>query len=730
MNRRTLFLCLSILAVMIAGLGVAVGFLYSGTGSERTASSQVADESRYLLLPAVPSDAVAVFCFSDMDDAPVGIFSNELTRAAGSARTVVSVHHCGAAELKPLYVFDAGRSSSDAPSQRATAILAMADSLKLTGEILDCSVFPESGRHLSGRSIVVVSAQENLVRSSVRHLQEGLSIMDAPGFADASASVGGKDILFVANEHAQRLLGTVMTKKYSRYSSFFSRFADWVVFDMEDDGAMAGAAVYEKGTSDFMEILDASQPGLSSLSAVLPSYTVFAASLLIDDPDSYIAAYEGFVDSRQELARYRARQNDLSRDAGITVEDFVRLSAMEEVAKASFKVSGKLEQVNLMKVDREGLSSLFDMDLTQKSYSPAVHDYKYKGFMSAVFGKFFELEDESCFTYVDGWVVSGSGKAVDEYVSGSALEYTLADQMADAGQEDLLAVVPVAFQAYFSFTEDKDMLGDIFSKKALPYVSSLAEGSGYCPVVARVFKEKKNTCISVDLVRADFKRTKAPEKERDTTVVIPQGPFEVMNSGTGKMNRFYQNGHLSLCLSEEGKDLWGIPFKEKICGYARTVDYYANGKLQILFGAGTKMYLIDRLGRFVKGFPVELGKEILLGPEPYDFNGTHKFNAMVLHKDNTIEMYSLKGQKPDSWKGIKADETIKSLPELVNVGGKSFWVVRTSIQTLIFPFVGGEPVTRFEGDKKIRPDSHVTVLDVTSVEVECYDGHKRTVKLK
>ena len=142
------------------------------------------------------------------------------------------------------------------------------------------------------------------------------------------------------------------------------------------------------------------------------------------------------------------------------------------------------------------------------------------------------------------------------------------------------------------------------------------------------------------------------------------------------------------------------------------------------------MYLIDRLGRFVNGFPVNLGKEILLGPQPYDFNGTHKYSAVVLHKDNTIEMYNLRGQKPEAWKGIKVEETIKSLPEIIDVGGKSFWIVRTSIQTLIFPFVGGDPVTEFEGDKKIRPDSPVTVLDVTSVEVECYDGRKRTVKLK
>ena len=127
---------------------------------------------------------------------------------------------------------------------------------------------------------------------------------------------------------------------------------------------------------------------------------------------------------------------------------------------------------------------------------------------------------------------------------------------------------------------------------------------------------------------------------------------------------------------------------------------------------------------------MDLGKKILLGPDVYDFNGTNKYNIVVLHDDKTIEMYNLKGSKPESWKGIRSNETIKALPERITVGGKSFWVVRTSIQTLIYPFVGGEPLSVFEGDKRIRPDSEVKVLDITSVEVECYDGKHRTVKLK
>jgi hypothetical protein len=176
--------------------------------------------------------------------------------------------------------------------------------------------------------------------------------------------------------------------------------------------------------------------------------------------------------------------------------------------------------------------------------------------------------------------------------------------------------------------------------------------------------------------------------------------------------------------------LWGVPFKEPICGAAANVDYYANGKLQIIFGAGSKIYIIDRLGRYVSGFPIDLKKEILIGPDVYDFNGAKKYNIMVLHKDNTVEMYNLKGEKPASWKGIMPEETIKALPERIVAGGSSYWVVRTSIQTLIYPFYGGEPLTSFKGEQMIRPDSEILAVDASTLEAVCYDGKKRTVKLK
>ena len=696
MSRKSLILCLSVLAFLVVGTGIAVAFLYKDTDAGRkTATVKVADHDGYRLLSAVPSDAVLVACFSD--------------RSPLKSDMAVSLHYSG--KLLPLYVYDAGK-PSETPSEEAAALM---ESLEGKGLAAEYAV--------AERSMVVASESEVLVQSSLRHIGKSMSVMDAPGFAEASGTVSGKDVLFMSNVHASYLMPAVFTRKYTSYSGFVSRLSDWTAFDVsesDDEFSLLGSVVYDKDASEFMTVLQKSVPAASSVAEILPSYTVFAASVPVGDLETYTDAYKSFLDSRNALQKSLSAQKVMEDKAGISPYDFMVNAGVKEAATASFMVAGKLEKINLLKTGKKMPELLEGKE----------KEWPYAGFASSVFGNLFSLEDESCFTWMDGWIISGSEKAVEEYVSGRAMGYTLKQYMADASQDDLLAERKSSFVAYLSFSEDYKVLDNVFKTAFLKMIAPLYEGAEYAPMVFSVAPGKNAPSLSMDMMKLQLQKTKAPAFERDTTVVVPKGPFEVKNSGTGKMNRFYQNSHLSLCLSEDGKDLWGIPFKEPLCGRASNVDYYANGKLQIIFGAGSRIYILDRLGRFVSGFPIDLKKEILLGPDVYDFNGTKKYNIMVLHKDNTVEMYNLKGQKPSSWKGIKASETIKSLPEKITVGGSSFWVVRTSLQTLVYPFYGGDPLTAFEGDQMIRPDSEVKAVDGTTVEAVCYDGKRRTVKLK
>jgi len=717
MSRKSLILCICALAVMTVGVGIAVLFLYSGSGTQAAAEVTSVDEDRYSLLAAVPSDAVAVFCFSDCREVEYPFADKVLMAAAGSAKAVMSLHY--SAELVPLYVFDVGKASEEMP-ERAGALIEAASAAGLHAQYLDCTAFTGLGRHLSSHALVLVSPLENIVNSSVRHLEKGVSVLDSPGFTEAALSLSSDDVAFVSLAHSRRLVPAVLSKKYSGRYAFLSRFCDWIAVDTDDPWELEGRALYDRDKACFMSVLDAMSAEHTTIASVLPAHVLTVFTMPVADVSAYTEAYGRFVDSRQGLPKMKQRQKELEKAAGMSPEAFVAALQISEVAKASFKVRGKVESVNLMKMAKK----------PSIGFADSVAVFPYSGFTASVFGDFFALEDEGFSVRMDNWLVTGSRNALAEISSEAVREYTLKDKIADSGNADMFARTPVLAMGYMSFTEDRDELKNMLSGSFLSGIEPVLGESPYCPLVFKVVKDKKGTRLLADLVRTEVKRSKAPAVERDTVVIVPEGPFAVKNSGTGKMNEFYQNSHLSLCLREEGKDLWGVPFKEKLCGTAQTVDFYANGKLQILFGAGSRMYLIDRLGRFVKGFPVSLGKDILLGPQPYDFNGNRRYNVMVLHKDNTLEMYNMKGARPEGWRGIKAPETVKALPELVKVGGQSFWIVRTSIQTLVYPFMGGEPVTVFEGDRKIRPDSAVTVVDDSSVEVECYDGSRRTVRLK
>ena len=699
------------IAVMIVGIGVAVAILYSGTGQEGTFRKEVRASSFEKVLHAIPSDASLVACVSDAE----GLFDVDLQR-----RMAVSLHYAGT--LLPLYVFDAGP-SAELPGDYAAMIIGKAESKGLKTEYVN----------LSSHSLVLASKSESLLKSSLRHIDKGVSILDAEGFAQAQGSVTSKDYLVVNNGHSSHLIGALMTRSFSQYASFFSGLADWTSFNLEmshgKHASVDGRIGFTRSASSFINVFAAASSGKTGIAAMLPSSTCFAACLPLDNYDSYLESYQEYLTACRKQSLNESLKSALENQTGMSPMDFLKVFDVKEVATASFVYGGKLEAVNLIRIGKRGYKALLG-DETSKKNQPSARSFRYGSFLASLFGDLFELKDESSFAFRDGWIISGSTKVVEEYAGGHVLDYTLEEYLDDSDLDDMMSESS-SFISYISFSELTELPSAILKDDVASILNRYTSCCDHMPAVLTVRNAGKNAELRFEMFSADLKRTKTAAFDPDTVVVVPQGPFSVKNSGTGKMNLFYQNKHLALCLQEEdGKGLWGVPFDEPICGRAGTIDYFANGKLQIAFAAGTKLYLIDRLGRFVKGFPVELGKKVRLGPDLYDFNGTKKYNIMVLHDDNTIDMYNLKGQKPASWKSIRSDDTIKDLPERIIVGGTTFWVVRTSVQTLIFPFYGGEPLTLAEGGKMIRPDSRVTVADGVSVSAECYDGKVRTIKLK
>ena len=710
MSRKSLILCVTVLVGMLLVVGIAVFCLYSGTDVGR----KYAEADGPAAFDAIPADAALVAYGSFADLAPF-----DADEFAGLKRCGISVslHYSG--KLHALYVLDL-KKAEDAGVVRQVA-----------RRVIDAGMIMEQFGEL-----MIFSSSVNLLKSSVRHLESEVSVNDSDGFRAAYKSVAGGTVLLIPSVYVGRLMSASFTGQLTRYSSFIERVADWYAFEVSDALPidLEGTFAYDGDDDEFLSTFASCIPGTSSVAECLPSYTLFAVTLPIRNISVFAESYQTFADSRQVLKSMKTKQKSLADKNNIAPMELLARLQIEELATAGFVVGSKVERVNLIKVacrDMElilqdsGINSL-------RGYKPAVHKWKYASYLSSVCGNLFQLKDESCCTYIDGWIVVGSHAAVDEFVSKGALDYTLKEYAAHAGQKDLLSAKPALAIAYFSLSEDRDRLADYLAAGFINDLNDYVPASDYNPAVLSVGKEgdKVTVCATVNSLK--LSRTKAPSYDRDTTVVVPEGPFMVKMSRSGAMNSFYQNKQKSICLSDEkGQDLWGIPFRNNICGTAYSLDIFGNGKYQIIFGAGSSIYVVDRLGRYVYGYPLDLGKDILLGPDLYDFSGSGKYNLMVLHKDNTIEMYDLKGHKPASWKTIALkNETIKALPEKFVAGGKTYWIVRTSLQTHIYPFTGGSPLTDFQGDCMIRPDSKVVVGEEGVLEFICYDGKKRILEIE
>ena len=702
MNKRLTIIAVVAIALMLAGIAWAVIRLYGNDMPK-----QQAESTEYPLLRAVPADAAAVFCFDGTAKArglladSTGVLRaflapddptlTDFLSKAGEGRMLVSLHNSGS--LVPLVAAEV----LSADSTLLAPYEALAEKAGLKTAYQD--------------GLLLASRSETLLNSARRHLDEGVCILEAPGLSELTSRIGGSAVAFLSARQTPKILQSWSTARIRRHSDFVRTLADWTAFELvtadEKHVVLKGtSALPEKGTS-FLTALRGFKMPVASFGDALPYYADYAISIPVGDVSSYLERYRAFQDAKGKLNPYnKALKDKAGRE--MAPEQWALHYGIKEVVRASYQQDGIREDIILVRSSRD---------------IPAGSN-PYRGNVATLFGGLFDVVDTVCVSLPGHWTVMGSAAAAGPFVDKKFLDYPLRERLSDAGLS-----MPAGIVAYASVTDFPFVLTDLFSQAPAGALGTYVAGSAYAPALAGIDLASGEPDIRVSLDKRALKGNKVQVLERDTTVVIPTGPFPVMNSATGKTNSFYQNANMYLCLNDEnGKGVWGVPFKTPLCGYVESIDYYANGKTQFLFASASGLYLIDRLGRFVGGFPVDLGKPVLLGPQVYDFTGAHGYTVMVLHKDNTLEMYNLHGQKPASWKGIEAPETVKSLPELLEVKGKKYWVVRTSIRTLVYGFDGGDPLTRDEGGKMIRPDSQVTPAS-RGITVDCYDGKTRDIKL-
>jgi hypothetical protein len=743
MNKKIVIVC-TLLALLLLG-GIGFGFYKLFAPSDLEGNPQVSQRSDAIC--AVPSDAVLVYDFATYEDmhtlicseesqlvsfldkeSPLNKFVNILGDEPGNHGAVISIHYPSKNTIAPLFVL-----SVKDESERAALKEHLSDNCagvinkKYSGVTIGKAVIPAISYAFCG-NYLLASPAHVLVESSVRHLENSASIQDNPLYARASKSVNGRVVLHVNHQNIGKFFSGAVNTDYLGKATFFSSFASWSAFSVElKKGCIYGDGVLFnlKGEGNFSNVLSQQRSRSSDIYDILPHNTEYVFSMVVEDAGSYLDSYQTYLESVKKINDYLYLNSIAAKQKGYSVSPktwFMDLD-VQEIAVAALPDGKGGEKVLLMKMDDPSKMELCT-------------DY-----VSTLLGGFFAPDYQQEYAIIGDWVAVGSEKMVEtlSLQIQSNLYFSMKGYLEQSPASSIIKEDGV-FTGVVNMAKCSDSLSGYFKEKySGSMVAGLKEynfnylvfrlgGDGGTLVPSYVWYADNLAVLPQPPVADVMSQTRAVYDE--TVVEVPKGPFAVKNFVNGKTNYLQQTEDNKIKLLNENKSgVWTIPFDTKICGYVTQVDHYKNNKLQMLFCAGSRLYMLDRLGRWVKSYPVDLHKEVLLGPEVYDFEKNLNYTLMVLHTDNTLAMYDIKGNKIESWTPLTLGERVKQMPQLLECGGKRYWIVRTGYQTVICN-ENGLPVADFTRKKRLLSDTKVELKSDNEVMVTTIDGRSMVLNLQ
>jgi hypothetical protein len=181
------------------------------------------------------------------------------------------------------------------------------------------------------------------------------------------------------------------------------------------------------------------------------------------------------------------------------------------------------------------------------------------------------------------------------------------------------------------------------------------------------------------------------ETKLDTT--FSSKPQLLLNHNSGTRDVFVQDDANRIYLiSNTGKILWSKPLAEKLISPITQVDAFKNRKLQMLFNTRSHLYLIDRNGKDVEGFPVSLPSPATNALNVADYQKNCDYRILLACADKSLRNYTIKGKPVEGWKAERTTDTVTASLQVCNTGGKDL-IIAADIR-------GGIYILDRHGDKR------------------------------
>ena len=754
-NNGKLLLWGSLAVAILAALTV---FLFVNLSSPEGEGDFVLATGEVSAYCAVPSDAVMVVDIKHLDeldrmsgdtlsflyglplkgDPLVGFQHNLFAIGEISAAPVVmSMHYSAKNEVSFLQILDL--KNGGAPQVQGLLSGISISKKRYNGAVinaLDNGVVAAVHQNL-----LLASSSSHILESSIRHLENNTSVLDKHEFEKLLRRTGMHSAIYVNHNQIGKFFSGMVERRYLGYSDFFMKFTSWSTFSLSsapDRLTLEGILENDSDESRFSNVFESQDARKSQMGKVLPASSIFAVSIPVSSMHEYMKSHNLYLEMQKKVGQFAVKQKSAQGENPISPAEWADSLAIEELVSAYCKFGEKCEWIIAVREKQHfGLNNVISSVVDRDKVGEPL-PFKYKGYVASVFGELFSHCNEEYFCKIGPWTVIGPKTVLDDYANGRVAYFTLEDYL---GQTPVNSYLDreASLKVVANLKEAGDSLLQIFKPYYREAIANQMARNNFEMAVVDLSFVDGEPVAHVDFYGNRLAQLPKPvEKEGqesisfavDSTIVIEKGPFEVKDVTKKSAAYLEQLPNMRLrYMDANKKGVWAIPFETPICGYVEQIDLYANGRLQMLFASENRLYLLDRLGRFVNGYPKKLQKKVVMGPKLVrNVNGI-KYSILVLNEDNTISWLDISGKPVAGWSDIVAPEFIKELPQFAKLGGKRYWILRAPSQLLLYT-IDGKRIDFPDKKKKIDRESEIELVQDGLLKVTCTDGKEYTWNLE
>jgi hypothetical protein len=552
---------------------------------------------------------------------------------------------------------------------------------KVNGNFIIGIPYSEGGRSdtayislISG--LMICADSKALIDKAAAQMGVGTDIRNVPGFTRVLLASGKNvDKIFVVFSNLGEILSPLLIPGKKGLSEKISRLAGTAAGDIyiSEDGLVLSGYTECRDSTDLLYKYKLLPSKDFHTYKILPSSTVLFETLVLpaltlhNDSDSSLS--NGALSLATKLKPYLA--DEITR----AIID-IKGSPVSENSLIIYELANRVQAEQLF-LEEPGTKKEIQYFMPDDQVKIPVYKTTFNGLIRLLVPGLAPSVNETYFAFYDNYMISGNSfSTISRLLYDNILNKTLANDLSFRDFENTLPsragyyffCIPVHIIDYLAEFMDGDIINILKSNRnslnkiqAAGYQFASSNGMIYNSLSIK-FKEV-----------AGEESTTEWETLLDTIASIK--PFFFTNHITGAKEIFIQDLKNNIYLiNVAGRVLWKVPLNERIIGTIYMIDYFHNGKYQLLFSGKNYIHLIDRNGNYVERYPVKLRSPATNSMAMFDYDNNLNYRLFIAGQDKMIYSYDKTGSVVKGWNPFRTSGYVKAEINYFKVSGKDFIV--------------------------------------------------------